>query len=114
MSELTFNWRAQNDPEFAEFILDLRLVKDGGKPNFQTYTSNKCRKSLSWTNKTRRFINNKWMLEESKNFFLNNIEVLNGLPIICKKTMTVDKQELKNNEEFEVINIDAKTIEIKN
>ena len=54
------------------------------------------------------------MLEESKNFFLNNIEVLNGLPIICKKTMTVDKQELKNNEEFEVINIDAKTIEIKN
>ena len=28
--------------------------------------------------------------------------------------MTVDKQELKNNEEFEVINVDDKTIEIKN
>ena len=45
---------------------------------------------------------------------VNNIKVFVGLPIICKKTMTVDKQDLKNNEEFEVINIDNKTIEIKN
>ena len=37
-----------------------------------------------------------------------------GYPSYAKKTMTVDKQELKNNEEFEVINIDAKKIEIKN
>jgi hypothetical protein len=28
--------------------------------------------------------------------------------------MTIDKTELKNNEEFEVINVDSKTIEIKN
>ena len=57
------------------------------------------------------------MLEESKNkkfIVVNNIKVFVGLPIICKKTMTVDKQDLKNNEEFEVINIDNKTIEIKN
>ena len=37
-----------------------------------------------------------------------------GLPIICKKTMTINKtDELKNNEEFEVINSDDKTITIK-
>ena len=56
----------QNDPEFADFISDLRLVKEGGKPDFKTYTSYECRKSLCWTNKTRRLINNKWMLEESR------------------------------------------------
>ena len=115
--ELTTNWRAQNDPEFGEFIQDLRIVKDGDKPDYKTYGKIECRKSLCWTNKTRKLINNKWMLEESKNkkfIVVNNIKVFVGLPIICKKTMTVDKQELKNNEEFEVINIDDKTIEIKN
>jgi len=33
--ELTINYRAQNDPEFAEFIKDLRTVKEGGKPNYK-------------------------------------------------------------------------------
>ncbi len=28
--------------------------------------------------------------------------------------MTIDKHELKTNEEFEVINVDSKTFEIKN
>ncbi len=75
----------------------------------------KCRKSLCWTNKTRKLINNKWIIQEAKNkkyIVVNNVFV--GLPVICKKTMTIDKQELKNNEEFEVINVDSKTIEIKN
>ena len=57
------------------------------------------------------------MFEESKNkkiIVVNNIKVFVGLPIICKKTMTIDKQELKSNEEFDVIKLDAKTIEIKN
>ena len=36
MLELTTNWRAQNDPEFGEFIQDLRIVKDGGHPDFST------------------------------------------------------------------------------
>ena len=26
MQELTTNWRAQNDPEFGEFIQDLRII----------------------------------------------------------------------------------------
>ena len=29
MLELTYNWRAQNDLEFGEFIQDLRVVKNG-------------------------------------------------------------------------------------
>ena len=64
--ELTTNWRAQNDPVFGEFIHDLRLVKDGGKPDYTAYGKTECRKSLCWTNKTRKLINNKWRLEESK------------------------------------------------
>jgi ATP-dependent exoDNAse (exonuclease V) alpha subunit len=53
------------------------------------------------------------MLKESKNkkfVVVNSIKLFVGLPIICKNTT----QELKNNQEFEVINFDAKTIEIKN
>ena len=115
--ELTINYRAQNDPEFNEFITDLRLVKNGDKPNYKSYDNKECRKSLCWTNKTRKLINNKWMLEESKNkkyIVVNNIKVFVGLPVISKKTMTIENKELKNNEEFEVINVDSKTIEIKN
>ena len=88
MLELTTNWRAQNDPEFGEFIQDLRIVKDGGKPDYKTYGNTECRKSLCWTNKTRKLINNKWMLEESKNkkyIVVNNIKVFVGLPVISKK-----------------------------
>jgi hypothetical protein len=33
--------------------------------------------------------------------------------VISKKKTAIDKQELKNNEEFEVINVDSLTIEIK-
>ncbi len=57
------------------------------------------------------------MIQEAKNkkyIVVNNIKVFVGLPVISKKTTTIDKQELKNNEEFEVINVDSKTIEIKN
>ncbi len=57
MLELTTNWRAQNDPEFAEFINDLRMVKEGGTPNYK-HNNNECKKSLCWTNKTRIIINN--------------------------------------------------------
>ncbi len=56
------------------------------------------------------------MVDESKNkkyIVVKNIEVFVGLPVICKKTMTIDKEDLKNNEKFEVINVNSKTIEIK-
>jgi hypothetical protein len=115
MLELTTNWSAQNDLEFAEFIKDLRNYKEGGKPNCKTYNNKECRKLFCWTNMTRKSINNIWMVDESKNkkyIVVNNIKVFVGLPVISKKT--IDKQELKNNEEYEVIKVESKTIEIKN
>ena len=118
MLELTRNYRAENDVDFKEFITDLRIVKNGGKPDFKTYGKTECRKSLCWTNKTRKSINYKWMQEESRGVpytIVNNFKVFVGLPIICKKTMTAEKiHELKNNEEFEVIFVDDKCITIQN
>jgi hypothetical protein len=35
MIELTRNYRAENDVDFAEFIADLRIIKNGGKPIFK-------------------------------------------------------------------------------
>ena len=127
--ELTRNYRAENDVDFAEFIADLRIIKNGGKPDFKTYGNVECRKSLCWTNKTRKAINYKWMQEESRGveyIIVNNIKVFVGLPVICKTTMSLKRsnkvdelnvdwnQELKNNEEFEVIDIKNKKILIKN
>jgi hypothetical protein len=118
MLELTRNYRAENDVDFKEFITDLRIVKNGGKPDFKTYGKTECRKSLCWTNKTRKSINYKWMQEESRGvpyIVVNNFKIFVGLPIICKKTMTAEKiHELKNNEEFEVIFVDDKCITIQN
>jgi hypothetical protein len=125
MLELTRNYRAENDVDFAEFIADLRIIKNGGKPDFKTYGTTECRKSLCWTNKTRKAINYKWMQEESRGnnyIVINNFKVFVGLPVICKTTMslkrTTDKTEkvmdLKNNEEFEVIDFNNKNLTIKN
>ena len=69
------------------------------------------------------------MQEESRGVdyvIVNNFKVFVGLPVICKSTMSLKRtnkvdelgvdwnQELKNNEEFEVIGIKDKTILIKN
>ncbi len=40
MLELTRNNRAENDVDFAEFISDLRIIKNGGKPDFKKYRTN--------------------------------------------------------------------------
>jgi hypothetical protein len=118
MLELTRNYRAENDVDFAEFIADLRIIKKGGKPDFKKYSNTECRKSLCWTNKTRKAINYKWMIKEAddkKYIIINNFKVFVGLPIICKKTMTINKtDDIKNNEEFEVTYIDDKNLTIKN
>ena len=57
------------------------------------------------------------MLKESEDnsyIIINNFKVFVGLPVICNKTMTKKKaDELKNNEEFEVINVSNKNITIK-
>ena len=57
------------------------------------------------------------MMKESmdnKFIIVNNIKVFKSLPVIFKKTMTAKEEDLKNNEEFEVIDFDDKTITIKN
>ena len=54
-------------------------------------------------------------MEDSKTrpyIMLNNIKVYKDLPLVCKKTFTNNKEELKNNELFTVINFDSKTIEL--
>ncbi len=58
-------YRWENDADFKEFITDLRIT-NVGKPDFRTYGTTECRKSLSWTNKTRKAINYKWMQDEGK------------------------------------------------
>ncbi len=75
-------------------ITDLRIIKNGGKPDLNTYGTTECRKSVCWTNTTRKAINYKWMQKEAtdKTFIIiNNFKIFVGLPIICKKTMTIDK-----------------------
>ncbi len=66
MQELTRNYRAGNDVDFANFIADLGILKNGGKRDFKTYRATECRKSSCQTNKTRKAIHYKWMQEESK------------------------------------------------
>jgi hypothetical protein len=63
---------------------------------------------------------------DKKYIIINNFKVFVGLPVICKSTMSLKRtnkvdelsvhwnQELKNNEEFEVIDIKNKKILIKN
>ena len=106
--ELTRNYRAEKDPEFGSFIADLIKVRAGETIDFSTYGTKECIKSICFTNKTRKAINEKWNLRESKDkpyITLNNIRVYPGLPVICKKTFTVDDSELKNNEDFQVENL---------
>ncbi len=118
MLELTRNYRAENDVDFAEFIADLRIIKRRGKPDFKTYANVECHKLLCCTNKTRKSINYKWMMKESNDqiyMIVNNFQVFVGLPVICNKTMIINKTiDLKIIEEYEVINVDDKMITIKN
>jgi hypothetical protein len=87
--ELTSNYRAENDLDLKIFSDDLLTVRNEGNPNYKNYGNKECRRSICWTNATRRLINNKWMLEESKDkkyIILNGFKLFVGLPILCKKT----------------------------
>jgi hypothetical protein len=119
--ELTKNWRAMNDPEFALFIDDLVKVREGKPINYNTYGNKECRRSIAWTNKTRKTINAKWMLKEAKDkkhFLIEKSKVFVGLPVIANETRSfkVKKEvfEVKNNEEFEVCDVDAKSVTMHN
>jgi hypothetical protein len=115
MLKLTRNYRAENDPEFETFIQDQTKVLNDEKINFKNYGKKDCRKSLCWTNKMRKAVNDEWMLKESKNnkfITVNNIRVFVGLPVISNKTKTINDMEIKNNEEFNVIDFDNQTITV--
>jgi hypothetical protein len=108
------------DPEFKIFLNDMMTIREGGTIKFNKYGKKDCRKSICWTNRTRKAINQKWNLKESQNvkyITLNDMRVYKNLPIISKKTVNVgDKdlgQQIRNNEEFEVMDFDNKTITVK-
>ena len=130
--EFTKDWRAQNDPEYALFTQDKIKVRNSEKIDYKTYGQKECRKSIAWTNATRKVINLKWMTAEAKlnkHITINNVKVFKGLPLIANKTISIAqycepkegvkkekdvKNEVKNNEEFEVVSFTDNYIEIKN
>jgi hypothetical protein len=120
--ELTKNWRAMNDPEFALFVDDLIKVREGKPINYGNYGAKECRRSLAWTNKTRKTINTMWMMREAQSkehFLIEKYKVFVGLPIIANETRTIKNKEkeefeIKNNEEFTVTAVNNKKISISN
>jgi hypothetical protein len=120
--ELTKNFRAMNDPEFALFIDDLIKVREGQSINFAAYGSKECRRSIAWTNRTRKTINAEWMLKEAKirpHVLINKFKVFVGLPVIANETHTFknpdkEKFDVKNNEEFEVVAVDNQHVRVRN
>ena len=114
--ELTKNYRAINDPEYKVFLDDMMKIREGKTINFNKYGNKECRKSICWTNRTRKAINQKWNLKESQNvkyITLKHMRVYKSLPIICKKTTTINDKQVRNNEEFEVVELKDKTVKIK-
>lgn len=115
---LTKNWRADSCPDFKNFIDDLNNVKKGHDIDLSNYRKKECRKSIAWTNMTRKIINNEWMLKESKGkecYFINGCKVFVSLPIIANETRNVNKEyQIFNNEEFEVTFVDKSKVTIKN
>ena len=64
--ELTKNYRAMNSPEFEIFLNDMMTIREGGQIKFNKYGKQECRKSICWTNRTRKAINQKWNLKKAK------------------------------------------------
>ena len=62
-----------------------RPINQDGTIKFNKYGKKDCRKSICWTNRTRKAINQKWNLKESQNvkyITLNNMRIYKNLPII--------------------------------
>ena len=55
-----------HDPELKIFLEDVMTIREGGKIKFNKYCKNDCPKSMCWTNRTRKTINQKWNLKESQ------------------------------------------------
>ncbi len=66
----------------------MMKIREGKTINFNKYGKKECRKSICWTNRTRKAVNQKWNLKESQNekyVNLKNMRIYKSLPIICKK-----------------------------
>jgi hypothetical protein len=106
MLELTRNYRAENVVDFKELITDLRIVKNGGKPDLKHMEKLNVENHYVGPIKLQHLlIINGCKKNQGVNYIIvNNFKIFVGLPIISKKTMTVEKiHELKNNEKIEVI-----------
>jgi len=86
--ELTTNYRAIKDPEYKYFLSDMMKIREGKNINFNKYGKKECRKSICWTNRTRKAINQKWNLKESQNVkyvTLKNMRVYKNLLSYVRK-----------------------------
>ena len=118
--ELTRNYRAEKCPEFKKFNNDLLDVRASIPIKYSNYGKKVCRRSLCWTNKTRKAVNAEQMLKEAEGkqcYLINNMKVFVGLPLIANLTRSYGEkknQAVVNNEEFTVTNITQKTVELTN
>ncbi len=55
--ELFENYRAINDPEYKYFLSDIMKNREGKTIDFNKYGKKECRKSMCWTNRTRKALN---------------------------------------------------------
>jgi hypothetical protein len=114
--ELLVDWRAKDDAQLAIFSEEKNRLRNGEKPDIKLYGNKECRRSLSWTNRMRKAVNEQWNMKEAKtnkHIIINGIKIYKDLPIVCKKNFKNDEQELKNNELFTVISFDSKLIQIQ-
>ncbi len=94
----------------------LTFLREGKPINFNKYGKPDFINSICWTNRTRKAINQKWNIKESQNVkyvTLKNMRVYKSLHIICQKTATMNEQPVRNNEEFEVVELKDKTVQNK-
>ena len=118
--QLTRNYRAEKCPEFKKFNDDLLDVRASIPINYSNYGNKVCRRSLCWTNKTRKAVNAEQMLKEAEGkqcYLINNMKVFVGLPLIANLTRSCGEkknQAVVNNEEFAVTNITQTTVELTN
>jgi hypothetical protein len=75
-------------------------VREGKPINFNKYGKKDCRKSICWTNRTRKAINEKWNIKESKDVKYVTLKNMRVYIKIC--LLSVKKQLLLMNRPSEI------------
>ena len=68
----------------------MMRLRNGQKPNIKLYGNKECRRSLSWTNRMRKAVNEQWNMKEAKtnkHIIINGIKIYKDLPIVCKRIL---------------------------